>query len=162
MIELRDAEEADFNAIVHLNATEELQTSPMNLGRLQVLHGLSDYHKVATVNNQVAAFLLTMQQTARYDNDNFAWFASRFSEFIYIDRIVVSRELTGMKIGSALYTDLFKYAQQKNVKTLACEYNIEPPNLASKAFHERFGFKEIGTQRVANGSKLVSLQIAEP
>ncbi len=44
---------------------------------------------------------------------------------------------------------------------MTCEYNVIPPNEPSRTFHEKFGFREIGTQWVANGSKQVSLQAAE-
>ena len=43
----------------------------------------------------------------------------------------------------------------------ACEYNIQPPNPVSKRFHDKFGFKELDTQWVANGTKKVTLQAAE-
>jgi predicted GNAT superfamily acetyltransferase len=55
---------------------------------------------------------------------------------------------------------LFEYARTNGVKVITCEYNIDPPNPASKRFHDKFGFKELGRQRVAGGSKLVSLQVA--
>lgn len=160
MTEIRDANEADFDAIVRLNADEELQTSAMDRDRLQLLHNLSSYHRVAVVEGQVAGFLLAMRETASYQNDNFAWFSPRYAQFFYVDRIVVSGDFAGRKIGSSLYTDLFDVARLNGVKTIVCEYNIEPPNVASEAFHDRFGFMEVGTQRVANSSKLVSMQAA--
>jgi hypothetical protein len=44
-MKIRDANEADFEDIVHLNAAEELQKSQMPLKQIQVLDGLSCYHK---------------------------------------------------------------------------------------------------------------------
>jgi predicted GNAT superfamily acetyltransferase len=44
---------------------------------------------------------------------------------------------------------------------VACEYDVEPPNDASARFHARFGFGEVGRQRLAGG-KQVSLQMATP
>jgi predicted GNAT superfamily acetyltransferase len=43
---------------------------------------------------------------------------------------------------------------------VTCEYNIEPPNEASRRFHDKFGFREIGTQWLDDGTKRVSLQAA--
>jgi len=40
----------------------------------------------------------------------------------------------------------------------ACDFEIEPPNPVSARFHARFGFREVGQQRVAGGTKAVSLQ----
>jgi uncharacterized protein len=38
------------------------------------------------------------------------------------------------------------------------EFDTDPPNEASRRFHARFGFVEVGAQRVAGGKKTVSLQ----
>jgi predicted GNAT superfamily acetyltransferase len=46
---------------------------------------------------------------ARYENENFAWFDRMYSHFIYVDRIVVSASFRGLRLGSFLYEDLFRY-----------------------------------------------------
>jgi len=161
-ITLRDATPDDFNAIVALNDAEVKQTSPMDAERLRELAVMAAYHKVAVVDGRIAAFLLAMREGAPYQNDNFGWFAARFPKFLYVDRIVVSMEFAGYKIGSQLYEDLFDYARSQGIAAVTCEYNLQPPNPASQRFHDKFGFKEIGSQWVANGSKLVSLQAADP
>jgi len=158
---IRKAVKEDFPAILKLNEAVVEKTSPLNLERLTWLGNISIYHKVAVVDNQVAGFLLVMRSDADYPNDNFAYFGARFSSFLYIDRIVVGSDYFGLKIGTRLYQDLFAYAKEQNIENITCEYNLEPLNLASQAFHNKFGFTELGTQRVANGSKLVSLQVAK-
>jgi len=112
-------------------------------------------------NGRVAAFLLAMREGAPYLNDNYGWFAARFSQFVYVDRIVVGSDFAGFGVGSRLYEDLFRYARSQGVKAITCEYNVEPPNPASQRFHAKFGFKELGRQWVGQGTKLVSLQAAE-
>jgi uncharacterized protein len=156
---IRDAAETDFDRIVTLNAAVVQETSAMNLERLRELHALTFVHRVASVDGQVVAFLLAMRDGAAYANDNFEWFSARYPRFVYIDRIVVDAAASGHGIGRLLYDDLFARSRANEISIVACEYNIEPPNPASKAFHDRFGFVEVGTQRVAGGSKLVSLQI---
>ena len=160
-ITLRTAAPEDFNAIVALNDVEVKQTSPMDVERLRELAAMASYHKVAVSDGRIAAFLLAMREGAPYQNDNYGWFASRFTQFLYVDRIVVSAEFTGYKIGSRLYEDLFDYARSQGINAVTCEYNLQPPNLASQRFHDKFGFKELGTQWVADNTKLVSLQVAE-
>jgi len=157
----RDMMESDFDAVVKLNAAEVQQTSEMNRGRLLQLYQLSSYHKVAVVDGKVAAFLLVMSEDANYVNDNFLWFAKRMTHFLYVDRIVVSADFAGRKIGNALYADLFQTALAQGVVHIVCEYNIEPPNPVSKAFHDKWGFKEVGTQWLLEGTKRVSLQAAD-
>jgi predicted GNAT superfamily acetyltransferase len=133
----------------------------MDGARLVELNALSCYHKVASVDDIVSAFLLAMCNGSSYKNDNFEWFAGRYARFIYVDRIVVSSASRGRGLASLLYGDLFDHARSNAIPLITCEYNIVPPNEPSRLFHNKFGFKEQGTQWVANGSKRVSLQAAE-
>jgi hypothetical protein len=160
-MEIRNVAKADFESIISLNDTEVQKTSHMNYERLQSLVLISAYCKVATVDGQVVAFLIALREGAPYKNDNYQWFASRFTRYLYIDRIVVSPKFAGRRIGGKLYDDLFTFARQNRVTTITCEYNIVPPNLPSRAFHNKHGFKELETQWVAGGTKQVSLQAAE-
>lgn len=160
-IAIRRATEADFARIVALNEAEVEKTSPMDRERLRELDRLSSYHKVAVADGQVVAFLLAMRESAPYVNDNFDWFSARLARFFYVDRIIVASAFFGRRIGTWLYQDLFAFARMQGVETVACEYNIEPPNHASQCFHQRFGFRELGRQWVADGSKQVSLRVCE-
>ena len=157
---IRDASKDDFDRIVALNDAVVQETSAMDVTRLHQLHALAWHHRVAVVDGVVAGFLLAMRDGAAYANDNFAWFAARYPRFVYVDRIVVDAAASGRGVGRRLYDDLFARSRADGVGIVACEYNLEPPNPASKAFHDRFGFAEVGQQRVAGGSKLVSLQVA--
>jgi hypothetical protein len=159
-ITLRHAEPSDFDVIVALNASEVQHTSAMDLARLGELDALACYHKVACVEGTVAAFLLAMRFDAAYANDNFRWFAARLPAFIYVDRIVVSADFARHRLGSLLYTDLFEFARAQGLPNVTCEYNLVPANEPSRRFHDKFGFKELGTQWLANGTKQVSLQAA--
>ncbi|TAE30990.1 MAG: GNAT family N-acetyltransferase [Candidatus Kapaibacterium sp.] len=157
---LRNAEAADFASIVALNASEVQHTSPMDEVCTQELHALSAYHRVATVDGAVAAFLLAMQDHASYRNDNYEWFAARYERFLYVDRIVVGNAFQGRKLGSLLYDDLFAFARNAGIPMITCEFNIVPPNEPSRIFHDKFGFEEVGTQWLGGGAKQVSLRAA--
>ncbi len=160
-IALRDATERDFGTVVALNSSEVEYTSPMDELRLRHLHSMASYHKVATVAGTVAAFLLAMKDGCGYVNENYEWFAARYDSFLYVDRIVVRRAYQGLKLGTLLYKDLFEYAKAHDIGVIVCEYNIEPPNEPSRAFHDRFGFREIGSRWLTDGSKRISYQVAE-
>ncbi len=160
-MEIRDAQESDFDRILELNAAEVRKTSPMDRDRLQLLHGLSGYHKVAVIDGRVGAFLIAMREGVDYQNENYAFFSQRYERFIYIDRIVVAPELAGGGIGACMYRHLFDFARSQDVDYITCEYNIEPPNPASRKFHDRFDFDEIGTRTIGDGGKIVSMQVAE-
>lgn len=160
-IALRDAVAADFDAIVALNAADVAHTSAMDITRLHALDALSVYHRVATVDGAVAAFLLAMADDSAYVNDNFGWFAARGPGFVYVDRIVVGAEHRGLGLASRLYVDLFAFARERGAAQIACEYNVIPPNEPSRRFHDRFGFHEVGRQWLDGGAKQVSMQVAE-
>jgi predicted GNAT superfamily acetyltransferase len=158
---IRDAQGSDFQVIVDINAVEVEHTSPMTAGRLRELDALCSYHKVAEVEGKIAAFLFCMRENGAYENENYEWFSSRYSKFLYVDRIVVDANYSGLKIGTMLYQDLFDYARSDNVSTIACEYNVIPPNEPSRIFHAKLGFKEVGMQWLASREKSVSMQAAE-
>ena len=156
---IRPATAADHARIVTLNAAEMEQTSAMDLARLAELEALACAHWVVETEGEVVAFLLAMDETAAYANDNFRWFAARLPRFVYIDRIVVDARAAGHGLGRALYAALSDLARSRGIEAVVCEYNLDPPNPASKAFHDRLGFREIGQQHVAGGRKRVSMQL---
>ena len=49
----------------------------------------------------------------------------------------------------------------KDIKRIACEFNIKPENPISKSFHLGLGYKRVGTQLTELGTKEVSLMIKE-
>jgi len=158
-IVIRNAQQHDFAQILQLNRIAVQHTSAMDMDRLHHLDRLAAYHRVALVDGQFAGFLFAMRDGTNYVNDNFNWFAERLDNFLYIDRIVVAAEYAGQKIGTALYQDLIHFARQLEIKHIACEYNVEPPNPPSQAFHDKWGFTEMGSQWLNGKTKRVSLQI---
>jgi predicted GNAT superfamily acetyltransferase len=157
---VRAALPADFPAICTLNLAEVQHTSAMDVARLTHLDALSCHHRVVCCDGVVSAFLLAICSGASYKNENFEWFAKKYPRFMYVDRIVVSAAARGKRLGSLLYEDLFHQAKLGCFPFITCEYNLSPPNEASKLFHDKFGFEEQGSQWVANGAKRVSLQAA--
>jgi predicted GNAT superfamily acetyltransferase len=158
---IRPAVPTDFDTICALNLAEVQHTSPMDIARLAELSAISCYHKLVCLDGIVSAFLLAMCSGSTYKNDNFEWFSKKYARFIYVDRVVVSSASRGLRLGSLLYEDMFSYARSNAIPLVACEYNLVPPNEPSRLFHDKFGFREQGTQWVANGAKRVSLQVAE-
>ncbi len=159
---LRDATPADFPAILTLNAASVALLSPLDATRLATLDAAACYHRVASDNGEVQAFLLALREGQDYDSPNYRWFASRYPHFLYIDRIVVAGRARGAGIGRRLYSDLFAFAAASAFPLIACEFDIDPPNPVSERFHTSFGFREVGQQVVSGGTKKVSLQAALP
>jgi predicted GNAT superfamily acetyltransferase len=155
---IRDATRSDFAAILALNAESVDFLSPLTAERLDALHRSAAYHKVVDIDGEIAAFLLAFREGAPYDSPNYLWFVERYPRFVYIDRIVVAPAYRGRGLGAALYDDVAAFAARAGIPWLTCEFDIEPPNPGSERFHERMGFREVGTQTIAGGRKRVSLQ----
>ena len=160
-MQLRDAAEQDFATILALNEASVHFLSPLTAARLSWLHGQAAYHRVVEQDGAVCAFLLAFAPGTAYDSANYRWFTERYTEFLYVDRVVVDIGKQGRGLGRILYDDLFDFARARAFPRIVCEFDIEPPNESSRRFHERFGFREVGTQWLAD-RKRVSMQEAIP
>ncbi len=155
---LRDATSGDFVEVLALNDESVHFLSPLGSDRLVALHRSAAYHRVVEIGGEIAAFLLAFREGAPYDSPNYLWFVERYPRFLYIDRIVVAPMHRSRGFGAMLYDDIASFAAQCGAPWLMCEFDIEPPNPGSMRFHERMGFREVGTQAIAGGKKRVSLQ----
>jgi predicted GNAT superfamily acetyltransferase len=158
---IRQATAADFDEILRLNADWVHFTSALDRAALERLHSQAAYHEVVESGGRVVAFLLALREGADYASPNYVWFSERGGEFLYIDRVIVDASAQGGGLASMLYEDLFAFAGRHSIPRVVCELDIEPPNKASERFHDARGFREVGTQWVANGSKRVSLRSAD-
>lgn len=154
----RDAEPRDLDAVLALNRAWEHFTSPLDDVFLARLLSHAAYHRVVEVAGQVVAFLIAVEPGTGHDSVNYRWFDARGDGFLYIDRIVVDEQAQRLGCGRALYRDVEAFARSRGIPRLVCEVDAEPLNEVSDAFHERFGFVEVGTQRVPPKDKLVSLR----
>ena len=155
---IRPATPADFPQILALNAESVHFLSPLNLERLELLDSQAAYHRVAEENGVITAFLLAFREGSAYDSPNYRWFAGRYAQFLYIDRVVVSASQHGRGIGKQFYADLIAFARDSGVGQVTCEFDLDPPNEVSRRFHAAFGFEEVGSQTYGPSQKQVSLQ----
>jgi uncharacterized protein len=158
---LRDYRPDDAAAVLALNAASVAVLSPLDALQLRALAAQAALLRVALRDEALAGFLLALREGSPYASPNYRWFLARYPRFLYIDRVVVDAQVRGGGVGAALYSDLFAFARAAGIDTVACEYDIEPANEASARFHARFGFSEVGRQRLPGG-KEVSLQVARP
>jgi uncharacterized protein len=157
-VNIRPLQSADHAAVLALNAQWVHFLSPLSPQRLEHLQAQSALALVAEAESGVVAFLLAFREDADYDSINYRWFCARYPRFLYIDRVVVAARSGG--VGTQLYRHVFTQAAQEGVPIVTCEIDVDPPNPVSEQFHRRFGFAEVGRQAVAEGTKTVSLQVA--
>ena len=77
----------DLAWIHALNEEHKLETSSLTRERLAELVAMAWYAKAA---GGEGAFLIAFDQTAPYENANFAWMKARFERFIYLSLIHIS------------------------------------------------------------------------
>ena len=161
MFKLREVTISDLEKIRKINEEAIPAVNTVSLDEFKWFLKRSIYFKVSLNDDeQVCGFLLVLPTGLKYESLNYKWFSDKFSDFAYIDRIAVKDEFRGKGIGKSLYVDLEK-SVMKDIKRIACEFNIKPPNLVSKKFHEGLAYKRVGTQLTENETKEVSLMIKE-
>jgi predicted GNAT superfamily acetyltransferase len=144
--------EAELARILALNNAHAAETSMLDEARLK---SMLDEAFLATRIRDVDAFLIVFDQQARYDSPNFAWFQARYSDFVYVDRIVTGPNVRGKGYARLLYEDLFEKAAARGHKRAVCEVNLVPPNPGSDAFHAALGFAEVGRRLLPGSGKTV-------
>ena len=157
---IRPAEEGDYPEILKLNKADEEMLSPLDEDTLHRMSKMTALFQVAETEGRIAAFQMIYREGCEYWSDNYKWFCAHYPRFLYVDRIVVGREYRKYGIGRRLYDEVFAYAEKTDVPLITAEVDIAPEyNAASMAFHERMGFREVGTKPY--GKVTVSLQVWE-
>lgn len=158
--EVRDAAPGDAAALLRLNAASVDQLSPLDADALERLLADCALARVAVDGGRIAGAVLALREGTAYGSPNYRWFVGHVPVFLYVDRVVVDAAFRGRGIARRLYGDVFAFARRAGVPCVACEYDLDPPNAASAAFHRAMGFAEVGRQ-VLPGGKTVSLQLAD-
>ncbi len=148
----------DLDALLQLNADSVAVLSPLDGHGLQRLLAMAEFSTVAVGPEGLVGFLLALGDGQAYASVNYRWYARRFKRFLYIDRVVVAPGWRGAGVGRQFYSLAEGHALAAELAWLVCEVDIEPPNEASLAFHERLGFVEVGRQVAGGGGKVVSLR----
>lgn len=142
----------DLDALLALSNAHEAEIGRFTKRAFAELVALSFHTRMTSGRD---AFLVALAERAPADAPNWRWFASRFSRFVYIDRVVVAERLRKRGMGRLLYDDVMEVARRAGHTRLCCEVNIDPPNPGSDAFHAKMGFEEIGRAWLPKRGKTV-------
>ena len=164
-IVIRDVREHELDSVLALNNTAGDAILPMDAESLRFFWRHAAYFRVAeTVGVQtdrhLAGFLIALTPEADYDSPNFLWFRERYTQFLYIDRIVIAGAHRGAGLGRIFYADVQSFAEPR-VPRLACEVQVGSGSNSVLLFHGSFGFHEIGQQVLAGARGRVSLLTKE-
>lgn len=98
-------------------------------------------------------FCMVLPPGTTYDSPNYLFFADRFDDFVYLDRVAITASHQGRGGGVLLYREVERRA---DAPWFTLEVNVVPPNEGSLRFHRREGFVEIAQEETRPG-KIVSL-----
>ncbi|MDR7193096.1 GNAT family N-acetyltransferase [Luteimonas terrae] len=149
-IVVRDVHAHELDSILELNNAAGPSILPLDAARLRRLHDTAEYFRVAERDSAMVGFLIGFGAGSGHDSSNYSWFESHYSDFFYIDRVVVASRRRGGGVGRAFYADVQSYAEVRH-PLLACEVFLEHDNDPVRLFHGSFGFREVG-QHVMPGS----------
>lgn len=158
MPDIREPRTIDEDTLLKLNNDHRVELSELTTAGLRQL--LKDAWHARVVDDAVAMVVAFDQDTVR-DSENYRWFAERFRRFVYIDRVVVEPAARGRGLGRQLYEDVISAARDADHTVLCAEVNIDPPNPASHALHEKLGFTAVGDAHIAGGKKSVRYYVLE-
>ncbi len=136
----------DIDAALELNNANAPAVGEIDRSQLEFLieHSLYSF---AIGAETLHAFCITFAPGAPYTSVNYQWFSKKYSDFVYLDRIVVSKKMRNQTLGAKLYTAIEqRMLKDRCAPLLTCEVNLKPPNIGSIRFHDRIGFREVGQQ----------------
>jgi predicted GNAT superfamily acetyltransferase len=154
----RDMGPADLAEVLRLNQAALPAVSSLDAADLAQLRDETALALVHADDVGVQAFALLFEETANYESLNFQWFRARYAGFLYMDRIVVAPDVAGSGLGRTLYRHAAPRAVARGVM-ICCEVNLEPPNPASMAFHQRLGFQVVGERGEPGSGKRVAMMV---
>ena len=144
-------------ALHRLNQDHALELSSLSFDAFTQVVERTSYARAVGENGMLLAF----DQDGDYDSVNFLWFRERYRRFAYVDRVVVGASERGKGRARQFYEGLFDWAREAGLERVVAEYNSEPLNAASQAFHQQMGFEPVGEMEMEGRGKSVRYVVRE-
>lgn len=155
---IRDLSGDDLGRVLEINQANTPEVGSIDTDRLGFLFDESAIALAATFGAEVVGFVLVLPPGSTYNSVNYQWFANRFDDVMYLDRVAIDSDHRRLGLGRALYSAVFDRiaGDHADMTRLGLEVNVEPPNPGSMAFHRGLGFTEVGRHETPYGA-VVSL-----
>ena len=145
---LRPLASRDLDDVVGLNDRFVHLTAPMSHQRVEQMASTGTV-EVIVHDDRFAGFVITAMSGSGFESENFDWFAERYDDFCYLDRIIVHEDVRRAGLGRRVYDEVEARAAAE-VPVLTLEVNIDPPNEPSLAFHAGRGFEQVGERFITD------------
>ena len=136
----------DLPRVVDLNQGALPAVSSITLNDLTQFLEMADYFRVIKEKNDIAGFLIALTPGKDYQSPNYKWFEKHYSQFMYVDRIVIDPAFQGRRLGWVFYDDL-KIFSHGFAPIMTCEVNMRPPNKVSIFFLKNMDSRRWGPKK---------------
>lgn len=156
-LRLRDISASDLATLHAINQEHRPHLGDVTSEAFAELVRMAFIATVVVADEKPTGFLIALRPDAPYSSLNFTWFRERYTQFVYVDRLVVVPNSQRSGVGRLLYDHVEEQARSIGAGCITCEVNEEPPNPTSLRFHEALGFEVVGRQETEGGAKRVAL-----
>ena len=155
--DLKNCIESELKEVYVLNQSLTPKLGALkDIQHLKRLINMSECSKGLKMRGRIAAFMICFREDSEYESKNYLYFNKKYKEFLYVDRIGVSKGLENNGFGSILYKYIIKNFGE-NLKICA-EINTKPMNKKSIIFHEKHDFKRIVEKCYNENYKVVFME----
>ena len=140
--DLKNCIESELKEVYVLNQSLTPKLGALkDIQHLKRLINMSECSKGLKMRGKIAAFMICFREDSEYESKNYLYFNRKYKEFLYVDRIGVSKNLENNGLGSILYKHIIENFGE-DLKICA-EINTKPMNKKSIIFHKKHDFKKV-------------------
>ena len=147
-------EQSDFDSVLALNEKSIPHVNRIDGEELEWFSDNAAFFQVAKIDGRFAGFLIGLRPGTGYASPNYRWFCDNYVDFAYVDRVAVADWARRRKVAESLYNAFAN--SQSDALVMTCEVNIRPTNEGSMLYHERMGFRQVGSKETNGGEKEVA------
>lgn len=137
---IRQITPQDLASVLAINNEAVPAVNALTASELSDIINISEKAWVVDEGDKIVGVLIVLGPRESYGSANYTWLNSQFTNFCYVDRIIIATSGKRKGYGKALYLALEEHAVSTGVEMLLCEVNVEPENPQSMAFHESLGW----------------------
>jgi uncharacterized protein len=145
----------DANLLLALNNAAVPDVGELSLDKARWLTNHCVLPGMATLDDQVAGIVVVLSDHCGYNSDFYRRFTDRYTNFLYVDRVIVTAWARGRGVATALYQATEQAARAQGM-AIASDVYSEPPNTPSLRVHRSRGFVEIEKQHFPAQQKTVT------
>ena len=148
---IREINPQDIESVLAINNDAVPAVNSLNVSELLDIVDISQKTWVVEEEDTIGGVLIVIGPGESYRSTNYSWLDSQFTNFCYVDRIVIDPTNKRKGYGRLLYLALEEHAIHVGADVLLCEVNVEPENPQSLSFHASLGWVPLQDRKYGPG-----------